>query len=437
LPDKYFSYANGAWVEESGNNTMSPAGNGFIIRVPKPNILFPNGEYWTGSTYIQNAKFNGVPNNGVILIASQGVSKDNLIGNPYPSSIDADSFILDPGNAAIIDGALYFWTHNTNITQSGSQYVYNSNDYATYTLTGGAGTGVGAGASTGGGTPLGKIAAGQSFFVVSKATGNFKFNNSMRVVGSNSQFFKMSNTKKTTIVEKNRVWLNLTNDGGAFKQLLVGYVTNATNDLDNLYDGVSFDGNTYIDFYSVNNATNLTIQGRALPFNKTDEVPLGYKTKVEGVFAISIDQTDGALTNQDVFLEDKTTNVIHNLKKGPYSFTTLKGTFDNRFVLIYVDKTKTVVPPVVILDPTLGNPDYNKENKGLVVSINDRVINIHSFEEAIAKVMVYDLRGRLLFEKRDVNSTEFIIQNLDAANQVLIIKVQLKDGKWSTNQIIF
>jgi hypothetical protein len=43
----------------------------------------------------------------------------------------------------------------------------------------------------------------------------------------------------------------LTNTGG-FQQTLIGYITGATNEYDNVYDGVSFNGNAFIDFYSIN-----------------------------------------------------------------------------------------------------------------------------------------------------------------------------------------
>jgi hypothetical protein len=46
----------------------------------------------------------------------------------------------------------------------------------------------------------------------------------------------------------------------------------------------------------------LTIQGRALPIQETDAVPLGFSSEIEGDFTIAIDQTDGLLTEMDVFL---------------------------------------------------------------------------------------------------------------------------------------
>jgi hypothetical protein len=35
---------------------------------------------------------------------------------------------------------------------------------------------------------------------------------------------------------------------GSFQQTLIGYITGATNEYDNVYDGVSFNGNAFIDF---------------------------------------------------------------------------------------------------------------------------------------------------------------------------------------------
>ncbi len=293
LADKYFRFngnvAVNDWVFDDGE--MTP-GVGFIIRVPKPGSPAPDN--WSGSTYSQPVAFKGIPNNGDYTFTA-GAGEFNLIGNPYPSAIDADLFITNPNNATMINGALYFWTHNTAITNN----EYTADDYASYTLTGGTGTGVGVGNfvpewvdansnqivdsgeftdRNGNGfldklpewvdannnnvfefgewndvnnnnkldlptfevtsnRPLGKIAAGQSFFVENSIAGSFQFTNAMRVAGNNSQFFKQANTKKTATIEKNRVWLNLTNRGGAFKQLLVGYITGATNDWDNLYDG--------------------------------------------------------------------------------------------------------------------------------------------------------------------------------------------------------
>lgn len=426
LWDKYYSFDNGGWKVKAYGNAQMEIAKGYIIRVPKPDVVYPNGEYWTGTTYAQPVQFVGVPNNGVVKIPVQGGGMDNLIGNPYPSALDADEFIK--ANTGIISGALRFWTHNTAITQNGSFYVYNPNDYVSYNLSGGI-------AANGLVTPEGKIAAGQSFFVTSTSTavGDFVYNNAMRnttkVLGSggNSQFFRMSQTKKMAEIEKNRVWLNLTNADGIFKQLLVGYITGATDGIDNLYDAVSLDANVYADFYSINSGKNLVIQGFALPFEEIDQVPLGYKTTVQGSFTISIGKTDGVLADQSIFIEDKVTGAIANLKNGPYTFSTATGVFNNRFILRFIAKNTSRIA---------SKTAYGTLDNSVLVSVKSKQININSHDGMIDQVMIYDLKTSLLYKNENVNTNEFTVPNFNSADQFLIVQVLLKNGKWVTKEIV-
>jgi hypothetical protein len=406
---RYYSFVNNAWFQEAVANSMIPA-KGYIIRIP------PVGS----GTHTQAVQFVGPANNGkqtfVAEYDNKGTEIYNLIGNPYPSAISADKFLA--ANSvdvnAPLNGTLYFWTHNTAIS---NLYQYSTNDYATY-------NGTGAVAGSGGVSPTGKIAAGQSFFVESKKGGEVKFINDMREIGNNNQFFRMSTKSKTTAIEKNRIWLNLTNTQGLFKQMLVGYVTGATNDFDSSFDGVSFNGNTFVDFYSVSQDKNLTIQGKALPFDRQDLVPLGYSSTFSGSFSIAINNFDGLFADNPVFIEDKVTQVTHNLKNGPYTFSSDIGTFNNRFVLKYSNTT-------------LGTGDFDKENNQVVVAVRNKEIKINSFVEAIEKVVLYDLLGKQVYEKKDVSSKELQVIHLNVAQQVLIVKITLENGVVVTKKIIF
>lgn len=436
LSDKYYSYDSTAedWKQESSATFMLP-GVGYIIRGPE--------------TPFQNtfdAFFIGKPNNGAYSITGITADKSYLLGNPYPSALDADTFLTI--NAGVLDGTLYFWTHLTplNLAENipnpglGWAYTYSLNDYAAYNLTGGVGidnTILGAGgfaAPNGGGKPTGKIASGQGFFASSKASSlsgsTILYNNSMRVgvegiTGDNSQFFKTRNpTSKSAPIEKHRIWLNLKNNQGALKQTLIGYITDATNEYESRFDGESFDGNEFVDFYSTNQDKNLVIQGRALPFNENDEVPLGFRTTIEGAFTINIDQVDGALTNQAVFIEDKLTNTVFDLKIGNYTFNTVAGTFNDRFVLRYTNKI-------------LGTADLETLENQVLVSNKNKQIKVNSVVETIDKVVVYDLLGRQIFKKEKVNSTEFSILNLVSSQQTLLVKVTLQNGQTVTRKVMY
>ena len=438
--DKFYSFdvATYDWKQENPNSPMTN-GVGYIVRGADYVLPKPPG--------LHQASFFGIPNNGLITvpIPSTAVNSESsaLLGNPYPSALDANAFLR--GNSSILEGTLYFWTHNTaiqnvgNITngsQGSGALAYTSDDYATYNLTGGvtvvsAGNIV-AGTAQTGNKPSGKIASGQSFFAgINSDAGTVKFENSMRVgvgslTGDNSQFFRIASGKSdvTTAYENHRVWLNLTNTQGAFKQLLVGYITGATNAYDPFFDGVSFNGNEFIDFYSITDDETLTIQGRALPFEENDVVALGYSSAIEGSFTISIDEVDGLFTSQNIYLEDKLNSSIHDLKKSGYTFQTSTGTFDDRFVLRYTDKT-------------LGTGDFDTTNMQVLVSVKNKQIKINSSVESIDKVLIYDMLGKQIFKKINIGTTELVIPNLGSSEQVLIVKTLLQNGQTVTTKLIY
>ena len=416
LFDKYFEFNTAAntFVNVSSNSLMVP-GKGYIIRAPQPfSATVPavfNGVFDGGAN-------DGVPNNGVINIpiVLAGANNFNLIGNPYPSALSANSFYL--ANSSLIDGTFYFWTHNTNITNN----QYTGSDYAVWNAVGGIGTaGGGVGNTT---VPNGNIAAGQGFMVKSTANGTAVFNNSMRVVGNNSTFYRMANDSVDVDFNKHRIWLEMTNAQGAYKQTLLGYVPGATNAKENAFDSEIAEAGNVISLYTLADDYKLSIQGRALPFVVEDVVPLGYRTSAAGMFDISLSQFDGLFASHDVFLEDYATGVIHNLKDGPYSFTTETGVFDTRFAIRYTNGT-------------LGSGD-NVLSPNSVVAFKDNTnIQIQSAGFEMKTVEVYDVRGRMLYKSDNVLSASHTVSGLQVAEQVLVIKIISTDNKQVSKKIVF
>ena len=444
LGDKFLSFDSfvNNWKYENAYTTFMSKGTGYIIRGPQPKSGLPPST--------QLYKFTGAPNNGVVSLPIGPLGNSVLIGNPYPSALDADKFL--DANAAFLEGTIYFWTHNTSLrlasslsagTAGSGSYAYTSDDYAAYNRTGGVATYAAPSASssltptaTSGpivstNAPTSTIGAGQSFFATSKAAGNVQFNNSMRVgytaivANSNSQFFKTASTKKTvSTIDKNRIWLDLTNDEGAFKETLLGYITSATNSNESAFDGETYDANAFLDFYSINEEKNLAIQGRALPFDDTDVIPLGYRSAIAGEFSINIRDKDGFFTNQKVYLEDKLLDTVFDLSEGTYKFTTAIGTFNERFAILYSNKT-------------LGVDDVDPITKGVFISTKDKIITIVTGEETITAAYVYDLAGKQLFAKKAIDTNQMTITNLPATNVVLVVKVVLADGSVLTQKIVY
>ena len=409
--DKYFRFNGTSWVATDSNTNMT-VGKGYIIRGPETYSNTIRADY--------TASFIGVPNNGNVTSETLDDGKYYLLGNPYPSALDADQFITDN---PILQGTLYFWTHNTPVILGG-YYRYNVNDYASYNLTGVVVTKKAALApGYNNQAPDGKIAAGQGFFAGISLPGTITFTNAMRF-GANNQFFKPAKTSKPAVVEKNRLWINLSNTEGAFKQTLIGYIGGATNDIERGYDGVTFDSNKYLDFYSVNNGKKLVIQGRAVPFFDTDIVPLGYKSAIAGNFTISIDYADGNMINQPVYLEDKVTSSIRDLRNSDYTFSTGIGTFDDRFVLRYTNKSLSI-------------SDIEDMEQTLLISVKEKIIKVTSTKENMSEVSVFDVTGKLLYNKKKINATKLQISNLQSVSQVLLVKITLENQYTSTTKIVF
>ncbi|SHL29726.1 T9SS sorting signal type C domain-containing protein [Flavobacterium saccharophilum] len=421
LGDKYYKYnPTTGWIIIYNGAAEMVKGVGYIIRAP---------QYWDiYQPLVYSGSFTGVPNNGPVTVPLIAAERSSLLGNPYPSAIYADYFIRDNQNN--VYGTLYFWTHNTppaKVLPGDKTYQYTTDDYAIYNLTGSVDVGhlssAGATTSPNQDPPSGYIAAGQSFFAKSKTNLSAVFTNSMRVRGSNAQFFKSVATQKEN-TESHKVWLNLSNAEGAFKQLLVGYLEGATNSWDDNYDGLTINGNKYVDFYSINTDQKLIVQGRALPFEETDIVPLGYKSTIAGEFVISIDHASGDLDTHPIYLEDKANNMLHDLRSSDYKFTTTIGTFNDRFVLRYVGET-------------LGNEEFQDSEQAVLVSTKDKVIKVTSTKEIINVITIFDLTGKVIYSKDKIDSTELQIANIQSGSQVLLIKVSLENDVASTIKIVF
>lgn len=413
LYDKYFSYDYNLknWKQENPSNTMTP-GVGYIIRAPQYFSITDRSKY--------EAVFTGIPNNGKIITPIGSSDTATLIGNPYPSTLNADAFLRK--NASLLKGGLYLWTHNTPVTN----LKYTADDYAVYNLLGGVGTRKSLSEGDINQKPDGKIATGQAFFVLSAAKGDVEFSDSMRQIENNSFFYKPG--KKQDIVsepvaEKHRIWLNFENIEGFFKQILIGYVEGATNTFDNDFDAESFEGNTFGDFYSVIEDKKMVIQGRALPFQKSDEVGLGYRSSISGDFTISIDQKDGQFNTLDIFLEDTELKMIHDLKAGPYSFKTEKGSFDKRFVLKYNNAILNV-------------DDIPDNTCRVLVLVKDQIITVDACEELISKVEIFDISGRLIYQKSKIQNTKSSVSKGQFAHQVLFLRTTLENGKTTTRKIV-
>ncbi|EKT4543896.1 hypothetical protein OC66_00825 [Flavobacterium psychrophilum] len=420
----------GNWISTTEN--MIPT-TGYILRAP-------NG-FTNAAPSALKANFIGTPNNGIFTpsiirgtdvtgVAPNGIIRTieddnwNLIGNPYPSAIDALTFLNLAANN-MIDGSIRLWTHgtlpSTGVTDpfyADYAYNYTDTDYIIYNKLG---------ASAGPSVFNGKIAAGQSFLVLMNngpaGSGTVTFNNTMRVTNNNSQFYKKASFTKNTTEEKHRFWIDLISPTTTANRILIGYANDATHEKENLYDAIT-DYKSSQNFYSLINDEPMVIQGRALPFDINDNVPVGIKIPANGTYKIAIAAVDAmfAAGAQTIYLEDKFLNVIHNLTETPYQFTAVAGITNNRFVIRYTENA-------------LSNNDFNYSNNINVFANNG--INIISTKENIKDVVIYDVLGKTLLDKKSIIKNEVKLTELPATTSVLIVKVTLENNKVVIKKVIY
>lgn len=429
LRDKYFSFNTNTqnWQTElDGNTTMQP-GVGYAVRAPQ--------SFSTSTPNVFASNVSGTPNNGVINVAVSAPNPGSvaLIGNPYPSALDADLFIQQ--NSAVLGGSLYFWTHNTPI----NNLIYNANDYAVYTLFGGTGTG-------GSPIPDGRIASGQAFFVNLSSAGTVTFNNAMRIAGNNDRFFRASGSDKglinlsapstnqaadpqTSVAvtnEKSRLWLNMTNTQGAFSQTLIGFAAPATDNKDPLWDADFFDGfANVIGLYSVLEDNKLSVQAKAQPEDlNTQSFLLGYRSNISSEFSISIEQFDGLFEGvQSIVLTDNLNGQTKDLKTGAYTFLSEKGVFNDRFRITFVNETLSL------------EDELQPNGQQLTVFSSGGGLSVESSLEPLQAVTIFDLTGRQLYQNSKVNDLKVQINGLN--NGVLLLKVMYQNGSSEVKKISF
>lgn len=378
-------------------NTINPATNafsnglGYLIRMPNNHPTTPT--VWTG-------EFNGVPNNGAITInAPTGYV---AIGNPYPSELDLSPFLLE--NELYYDG-VYFWRKENSVVNS---------SYATYVF------GFGGISNSGDPNkiiPSRYVAVGQAF-IVYNVLPSIKFKNSMRIARNRNIFLRTA--QEETPDDVHRMYLHLANNSGITSNLMIGYAQNATVGIDPLYEARYINDSPNA-LTSLINGEEFTIQGRGLPFDVTDAVPLGFKTELAGNYSISIVKADGIFgEGQHIYLEDLATNTIHPLYSSEYNFTTEAGVFNNRFKIKYQNSS-------------LGIDDNHNSNTTIYFSNN--FLNIISKKE-IEHFSVFDMMGRLLLSEKNSNSLTVKKELEGIAKQALIVKVTLIDGQIITGKII-
>jgi len=405
-PNRFFTFNPAANLY----STVSPSipfsrGIGYLIRMPNTDSATNYDGGTAALTY--NGEFIGVPNNGTINLTTVA-NNYNAVGNPYPSVLDAELFKIS--NSDI--NTLYFWRKTNNLNQGTTP----TTSYASYNIAAATGVGVAPdGAAVGQPTitPNKFIQVGQGFLCTTSKS-SIIFNNDMRVANNGNQMLK------TKTVERNRIWLNLSNSSWSINQMALCYTDGATKGLDEADSKYFNDSQTALN--SLINNEEYIIQGRPI-FDANDVVTLAFKTTATGDYNIALDHFDGVFAaGQDVYLLDSKTGTETNLKTGTYIFNATAGVDNTRFSLKYQKTLK------------VDAPAFNENS--VKVYKNNGTLYVNSGYVAMRNISVFDIQGRLIAEQKNVKATSAALNNLKATHQILIVKIIAENNEEVIKKIL-
>jgi hypothetical protein len=399
--------------------------------VPTPDFTFKKGKGYAiraedgyPDGYDKTYQFTGIPNNGQIISEETLKYTDadhgyNLIGNPYPSNMDFEQFYYD--NENFIEPVAYFWTNNVpEVYQYGSSY--NGASYAIYNLTGGNPATTSADEGDGDfnilDEPNGIIKVGQGFIVKAKSAGlnqSLVFNNHQRLA-DNGIFFQRNTT--------DRFWLTLTSPQGIINTILIGFNENAVDEYDYGYDAPLL--SLYSDaIYSIVDNERLAINGLKAPFHVDDVIPIGINPFSQGRYFINLGKLEGIFEEQQIFLKDKALNILHNLSDSPYEFRTTPGQHNHRFEIVFRKR------------PSLHSASQGLAHKtDLTILKKDKSIFIESPLEEIREVEIFDLFGKSLYKKGNIQGRTYSIPQSLFFHQILIVSVKTESGQIESKKLI-
>jgi hypothetical protein len=444
---RFLSQANySTWVQSAATADIE-AGQGFTMKGTSGTDATNVGETTANNTgSAQRYDFRGKPNDGTITV---GVAADNftLTGNPYPSALHVNAFLLDPTNTDCT-GIAYYWEQDKTIN-SHSLLAYRGG-YGTYSPLGLLSNGIYVpaffssynidgtinvtGSSSGLVIERKYAPIGQGFMIKGRATGSpvsVTLRNAHRdyykEAGTLSQFERVSNVLNENqpigINSTSHIRLNTIINNANTRQLALAFLPNATDGVDRGIDAMSPDSDLTNDVYFFLDNEKYVIEG--VNFDVEKRIPIGVNVSGNSTFKFSIVQVVNFNEDQEVYLFDAIDGSYHNLIEGDYEVSLPTGIYNNRFEITFKNEALSIANPI--------NENIfvvqNNSSQQLVIS-NPTMMEIKS-------VTLFDISGKLLFNKTklDVKDRyEFSTASLSEA--VYLVKIQSSDGQSYSQKII-
>lgn len=446
------------WVYVGANANVG-AGQGFTMKGTSGSdalVADINDGMANNSGNAQRYDFRGKPNDGTI---TNAVSNGNftLVGNPYPSAIDLNMFLMDPANAAFINGQAYFWE------QSASTHYLNeyNGGYGIYTP----GTGVYTPALfwnyDGAGNQETDIAdpgivyqrrfspVGQGFMVLGTANGNVSMKNSYRIfrregVANQSQFERMANNGNNTVLVNDEYFEEIPNVAGtdytqikkgtapyiridaihndqASHPTTIAFDDLATNGFDYGFDGRSASEAASIGFYYVVEDMPYEYASTAIKFDVNEKVPVGFRSTQATNFKVKVEGFYGGFDqNQSVYMHDKQTGIYYDIKDGVFEIDLPAGNNNSRFEVTFKNFDAEVLEAN---DFVVNSFEVYQNNKANMLTV------LNTLNKDVKTLDLFDVAGKLVISRKNLGKGDRIeISTSNLSDGIYIVKLDTAEG---------
>jgi hypothetical protein len=425
-------YSDWNYVGSSGD---IPTGLGFTMK----------GTNGSGNNQLYD--FRGKPNNGTI---SNLVTADNftLVGNPYPSAIDAHDIIWDANNRNTIDGTLFYWEQDLSVMAHQTEAY--AGGYATYTISEDELTETftpatfdtynldGSFNTTGSPTTSGKearryIPIGQGFMVKGKTgitgTNYYTLRNTHRIFyrqsDAESEFFRSATNNRSADIGVNykRFRLNIDFNDVYTRQLVQTFHESATPGFDYGLESVhpqDVDSDTYL------TVDNKAYVAEANVYDENLTLPLSFNLNEQTSLRIRILDVQNFSDTQAIYVHDIDNDIYVDLRQNNFEFTLPVGIHTNKYEITFTNNS------------TLGFDNNLLLEKLSIIQNNNiselSVLNPTHLE--LNRLKIFDVGGKQIIDLELSNQTSYKTSTKSLNDGVYLVKLALKDERMITKKII-
>ncbi|QRY55503.1 T9SS sorting signal type C domain-containing protein [Sphingobacterium siyangense] len=441
------------WIYVGGASTLAP-GQGFSMKGTAgtdPTIVEANGiQNNPGGSGSQRYDFRGKPNDGNILVI---VAANNLTltGNPYPSALNVNAFLLDATNNAAT-GIAYYWeqdktvnSHNVGLYKGGygaySPISLGSNGVyvpATFNSYNSDGSLNGVGTSSGLIIERKYAPIGQGFMIKGASSGTVTLKNAHRAYykesGALSQFErsqepapkKLAETteSESTVITEAQFKLNIILDNQFTRQIALVFLPEATDGIDVGIDALSIAPDDLPnDAYFFLDNSKYVIQGTNFDINK--RIPLGVKAANNASIKFYVPEVANFDPTQMIYLYDGADDSYHDIKNGSYEVTLPTGIYNSRFQITFVNTA-------------LGVGETIKHNFGITQDNASQTFTVQNPNLANLKsVVLFDITGKSIFKKDNLGTSEkYSFSTSGLSKGVYIVDLVTSDNQKFSQKII-